>query len=346
MLIDCKAPTVVVVSWNSGHNLNPDWHPGAPELRAANGALIAPIKKEDTYVELHTSTAYYVLRPGSYQLFNGRHPTVKTLRSSAPKLLTGAVTSDLDASTDANDDRGRTSETWQIKPPDARPYFVFVGEHAPDSADDLSIRILDEQGRWIGPAHTPNPLVELETELVSGALWIGPLTGPSTLVTLTRGTLARRYSLRLVPGTDAPSEIRNATLGTVITGTLGPTHSRWDDVYGWVEIIDFATEGEQTLYAVVWSAEDSEHLPWPDVDVRDEDGRPVSMKPLWRKTGTRYEQTVAFATEKPHRGRLRIAIRSRSSSGSRASSGSYALCVAADATSCLAKTRAERPVLW
>jgi len=117
--------------------------------------VIAPVKQDHTWVELHTNTAYYVLKPGSYRLVHPHDPTIKTLRPSVPQPLTSEVTSELDANFDANDDRGRTSETWKIGRPDARPYFVFVREHAPDSLDDFRIRILDEQGRWIGPPGRP-----------------------------------------------------------------------------------------------------------------------------------------------------------------------------------------------
>jgi len=130
-----------------------------------------------------------------------------------------------------------------------------------------------------------------------------------------------------------------------VTGTLGPMHSRWDDERGWTEIVDIPTDGEQTLYAVVWFFEDNLHLYRPNVEVVDETGRNVAMKHLLRTTRTGYEHTGVFATEKPHRGTLRIAIRSRLSPSSRASSGRYAVCVAADATSCLAKGPRQEPVL-
>jgi hypothetical protein len=123
----------------------------------------------------------------------------------------------------------------------------------------------------------------------------------------------------------------------VVSGTLGPTHSRWNDEYGWVEIVDWPIGGERTLYAVVWFTRAHDHMNGPVIDARDEAGQRVVMEPLLRKTHGYYEDTGMFVTKKPHRGTLRVRLRSRLSSSARATSGRYAVCVAYDATSCLAK---------
>src|SRR5690349_2355999 len=100
MTITIEEPSSLVVSYTSGHNLFPGRYPNV-ELRSDDDVLVRPAHEETWSVEAHHTTKYYVLRPGTYRLFEYRDPTIKTLRREPARLLANhGATSVLDPKSD------------------------------------------------------------------------------------------------------------------------------------------------------------------------------------------------------------------------------------------------------
>lgn len=329
MAIHVKEPSVVRVSYISGHNLFRGKYPNVV-LRTEDGAVVAPTDVETWAVEARRTTKYYVLAPGQYRLFEHRHPVIKTLRDDEPRPLVGdRVVSELDAKTDANDDRGRTTESWRIPDQLGREYFVLVHGHAPDNSDDFEVEVAG---------------TDEETHDVGDARWLGPLVGAATIRVSTWGTTAWRYGLRVARQEDGPFPVRTAAVGAYIDGRLGPGTSNLDSVgttfsrdgilvdrRGWVDKLTFTNEHEQQLFVVVGWMPDVEALEPPAIQFLDDAGHRIELDTMHRRRNGIYIATGVFATRKPLQGAMHVNIQAEASD---LTSGRYSVCVAAVAKFC------------
>jgi hypothetical protein len=323
-----EQPSSVVVGYISGHKLY-SWRHAPVVLRNTDSWSIEAIRTTD----------YYLVPPGTYRLFNHDHPTIKTLRRRATRSLVGDRVSEvLDASTDTNDERGHTLESWYIVPRNARPYFVLLDEPTNDASEEFSVALFDEQG---SPIYEENSGFRLHGpwESVNGVRWLGPLTGPVRLEVMTLDTTPRKYALRVAqPDDEAADEPRTVPAGTVVTGALGPGVATWEKEHdGWGARVTFTSEIEQPLFATFWWTPDHALFGPPSISASDENGHFVVLEDVLRKGGPdeyAYVATGVRTTKRPVR-ELRLHIRAQNI---RTVSGRYALCVATDATSCRGKS--------
>ncbi|MFN0253333.1 MAG: hypothetical protein ACKV2T_41065 [Kofleriaceae bacterium] len=172
-------------------------------------------------VEAHLTTRFWVLPPGEYRLLDHEYPTIKTLRRASARILATYAVSELDAQTDANDERGNTTETWRIEKPDGQAYFVLIREAGADAGEDFFYEVLDTK-----PRSERKFLGERANVIdVGGAAWVGPLVRPATIRISRKGTTAHRYSIRVVEPVDNPLDAKSVPEGTTVDGRLGPRSS-------------------------------------------------------------------------------------------------------------------------
>jgi hypothetical protein len=334
MAISVKEPTSVVVGYISGHNFFRGKYRDV-QMRTEEGALVLPAHVETWSIEAHRTTKFWVLRPGEYRLLDHERPTIKTIRRDAARILASYATSELDAKTDANDERGNTTETWRIEKPDGQEYFVLIRVEAPD--DDLYYEVLGAKPKperaFLGD--------RANVMDVGGAEWVGPIVGPATIRISMTGTTARRYSLRIVEPLDKPLDAKSVPVGTTVEGRLGPRSSGWGvvvsrplephDGMGWVDSYVFTNDQERTLYvAISWTPEVA-HLQRPTFELTDDAGYRIVLEPLYDRERDQRRPPGVFATSKRVSGSVHVRIRS---DDDHLTSGNYTVCVAADERVC------------
>jgi hypothetical protein len=326
--IAVKEPTSIRVSYISGHNLFRGAKFPNPQLHDANGDVVAPADEDGWAIEAHRTTKYYVVGPGEYRLFEHRHPVVKTIRRREPMRFVGDhVSAVLDAKTDANSERGETTEVWRIEPQHAQRYFVLLTEEEIDAGEDFWVEVVgvDKGGRDVG-----------------GATWLGPFERAVTIEVSMWGTRKHRYEMRVVRPTSEQFEERTSAIGSGLEGKLGPGTANWSpvskvldenglrDQMGWVASVRVPNDHERTMYVVAAWKPDHPYLDAPWIQVFDDAGR-VDVVQILRSVRDRYEWTGVFTTKKPVRGDLHV----RFITGvSELTSGRYLVCVGADPKGC------------